>query len=178
MSYAYIYLLVKVRENIFCHTRRFFCFRLSKWKNHLQTIKIKPMKRLSEIILTVAFATFMIGQVSGQDNTTPAAGNDAAKQTTVVKQECGKFVDANKDGICDNAGTQCKNAKGANFVDANGDGKCDNYASGSGGQGKGNCGSGNCQKGQQNCPGHSKESCGQQKQGCQGQCPSHSPDKK
>jgi hypothetical protein len=151
---------------------------LSKWENQSQTIKIKPMKRLSEIILTVAFATFMIGQVSGQDNTTPAAGNDAAKQTTVAKQECGKFVDANKDGICDNPCKHEGNEKGANFVDANGDGKCDHHADGSACMGTGNCNRENCQKGQQTGCGQSKGSCEKQKQGCQSQCPGHSPDKK
>jgi hypothetical protein len=174
---------MQYNENIFCHTRRFFRFLLSKWKNHSQTIKIKPMKRLSEIILTLAFATFMIGQVSGQDNTTPAAGSDAATQTTVAKQECGKFVDANKDGICDNPCANKGNEKGANFTDANGDGKCDHHAEGSACMGKEscskeNCNKENCQKGQQNGCGQAKGSCDKQKQGCQSQCPSHSPDKK
>lgn len=132
------------------------------------------MKRLSKIFLTVVFAAFMIGQVSAQVSAGEAAGTDQAKQVTVANNNCGKFVDANKDGICDNAGTQCKNAKGSNFVDANGDGKCDNNANGTGCQGKGTCSCGNCQKGQQNGPGHEKGSCGQQKQGCAGHCPGHS----
>lgn len=34
------------------------------------------------------------------------------------------FVDADGDGICDNAGNRCA------YVDADGDGICDNYASG------------------------------------------------
>ena len=38
------------------------------------------------------------------------------------------FVDANGDGVCDNAGT----GTGVNFVDANGDGVCDNVGTGTG----------------------------------------------
>lgn len=52
---------------------------------------------------------------------------------------CGRyFADADGDGICDNAGSQCA------YVDADGDGVCDNYQSG---QGRGfGCG-GQCGRG-------------------------------
>ena len=60
------------------------------------------MKRVSEIILVMAFALFTIGQVAAQDNTAVATGTDGTKQTTAVKQDCSKFTDSNKDGVCDN----------------------------------------------------------------------------
>lgn len=56
------------------------------------------------------------------------------------------FVDADGDGVCDNAGSMCA------YVDADGDGVCDHYAAGQGrgnGQGRGSkrgsqCGRGRC----------------------------------
>lgn len=72
------------------------------------------------------------------------------------------FVDADRDGVCDNAGSMCTyvdadgdgvcdvcvtnyagclNGDGTAFVDADGDGVCDNYAAGrsrGNGQGRGN----------------------------------------
>jgi hypothetical protein len=143
------------------------------------------MKRFSEIILTAALAAFMFGQVSAQENTTPASGNDQANHATVVKHDCGKFTDANNDGICDNAPAHTSDAKGASFVDANGDGICDHHADGTACQGKGNCNkencqnNQNCQKGQHSGCGHANGTCEKQKQGCASQCPGHSsPDKK
>ena len=77
---------------------------------------------------------------------------------------CGRhFADADGDGVCDNAGSQCAYTDadgdgicdvcgaahaqpGGNFVDADGDGICDNYRSGRGcgyGRGaRGGCGTG------------------------------------
>ena len=74
------------------------------------------------------------------------------------------FADADGDGVCDNAGSQCAytdadgdgfcdicgaahTQPGGNFTDADGDGVCDNYQSGQGrscGYGRGGrCGRGN-----------------------------------
>lgn len=134
------------------------------------------MKRVSEIILVLAFAVFTIGQVSAQDNTAAAGNNDQAKQTTIDKQGCGKFVDANQDGICDNKATHQGNAKGANFVDANSDGICDHHADGTSCKGNGNCCKDNCQhkqdcqKGQQGCCGQAKGTGAQHRSGCESQC--------
>lgn len=75
---------------------------------------------------------------------------------------CGRhFVDADGDGVCDNAGSRCAYADadgdgvcdicgeahaqpgGGNFVDADGDGVCDNCQSGQG-RGCGHSGRGGC----------------------------------
>jgi hypothetical protein len=53
------------------------------------------------------------------------------------------FVDADGDGVCDNAGTGA--GAGTGFVDADGDGVCDNMGTGTGtgtGQGRGGQGRG------------------------------------
>lgn len=74
---------------------------------------------------------------------------------------CGRhFVDADKDGICDNAGRRCVYADAdgdglcdncgayhrcgtaGGFADADGDGVCDNYGSGRGCGRGGRCGQG------------------------------------
>jgi hypothetical protein len=136
------------------------------------------MKRLSGFILMAAIMFFAISQVSAQD----AVASTDVKQD--AKQNCAKFVDSNKDGICDNCAGTCKEGKGANFVDANGDGICDHHADGTGCNANENC----CkQKGQESkdcCkgPNHAEQGkgCGeQQKHGCASACPGHStPDKK
>ena len=59
----------------------------------------------------------------------------APNQSCPQAKDCSKtFVDANNDGVCDNAGTACPRsegcAQGSNFVDQNGDGVCDNAADG------------------------------------------------
>ena len=135
--------------------------------------------------MTVAFAAFAIGQVTAQSGTAPAAGDDVTNQTAVVKHDCGKFTDANSDGICDNAAAHAGNAKGANYVDANGDGVCDHNAGGAACKGNGNYCKGNgqqmhnCPKGQPNCCGQAKGNGEQHKHGCESKCPAHSaPDKK
>lgn len=48
------------------------------------------------------------------------------------KQARTNFVDANGDGVCDNAGTNASQGKRVNFVDADGDGVCDNAGTGLG----------------------------------------------
>jgi hypothetical protein len=50
-------------------------------------------------------------------------------------QCCGKgqnYVDADGDGVCDNAGNRQCRGNGQNYVDANNDGICDNAGSGTG----------------------------------------------
>ena len=136
------------------------------------------MKRLSGIILMAAFMLFVIGQASAQNATTPSAD----KQET--KQNCGKFVDNNKDGVCDNYAAKNNDGKGANYVDANGDGICDHRADGTACKGNGNCCKQNCQNMQNCCKG--PNNCGQAKgagmkhrHGCGNQCPGQTtPDKK
>jgi hypothetical protein len=137
------------------------------------------MKRLTGIISMVALMMFMVGEVSAQEATTPSAGNP------VSKENCGKFVDDNNDGICDNHAAMAKDGKGANFVDANGDGICDHHADGTACKGNENCckkdgqNMQNCCKGPQKCGGEAKGKCEQHRHGCENQCPGHkTPEKK
>jgi hypothetical protein len=137
------------------------------------------MKRLSGIILTVALTLFVIGQVSAQSTTATPAGDQE------TKQNCGKFVDENKDGVCDNHAAKCNDGKSANFVDANGDGICDHHADGTACKGNGNCckqdgqDKQNCCNGPKHCEGSGKGTGDQHRHGCENQCPGHkSPDKK
>lgn len=125
---------------------------------------MKKMIVLAGLILGFSVMTM---SVSAQ------AAASADKSTTVQSQQAspasqGKFVDTNKDGICDNHQNSVKNGKCTNFIDKNGDGKCDN-CKGDGTCVKGNCcgkemGKGNC------CP--SKSGQGMQKQAGKENCPS------
>lgn len=133
------------------------------------------MKTLSGLILSVAISVLLIGQVSAQNVTSASTDDQTAKQTNSTTQNCGKFVDNNKDGVCDIKETRCVNNKGANFVDNNKDGICDNHADGNTCKGNGNCCKQNSQK-NQNC---SKGTGAQHRQGCGNQCPGHTtPNKK
>ena len=63
----------------------------------------------------------------------PSGQGGNGNQATFQQQACGmgEFVDADGDGVCDNAGLGRmwgQGAGGAAFVDANGDGVCDNWA--------------------------------------------------
>lgn len=107
------------------------------------------MKTVKGIFLMMAMTVLFAGQIFAQAAAPSATDDKAAKQTTVTTQTCGKFVDNNNDGICDNhAGKQCTGVKGANFTDANGDGVCDHKVDGK-------CGNGNqagCRHDGNGCP--------------------------
>lgn len=112
------------------------------------------MKNLKGIILTMALSAIFTGQIFAQEAAAATSGDQTAKQTTTKVQSCGKFVDSNNDGICDNREAKpCKGVKGANFVDANGDGICDHRGDENSCKGKQCCGKGKgngCCKGQGN----------------------------
>jgi len=123
------------------------------------------MRTLSGILFLTAFFTFFTGQAFSQTS----SSTDSQKKEVTAGVTQGKFVDNNKNGVCDNFETRHQNGKGANFVDKNGDGKCDNRQSASPCKGnRHNCGKGNgfcCGKGNGN-------GCGQGHQhryGCQNQ---------
>ncbi len=93
----------------------------------------------------MAIMSFIAFQGFSQNASTTSSKKDLQNAKTTTTTVPGKFVDNNKDGICDNYQTRMKNGCGANFVDKNGDGICDNRENA--GQGKGNpngCGMG-CQ---------------------------------
>jgi len=66
------------------------------------------------------------------------------------------FVDADKDGVCDNAGNCPYREQAGGFVDANGDGVCDNAA--------------NCPRHTATGGCHGSEGCPRMKEGFRGGC--------
>ncbi|MCX6281549.1 MAG: hypothetical protein NTU51_06280 [Bacteroidetes bacterium] len=106
---------------------------------------MKTVKRLNVLLAVLLFASYQ-----GFSQNTTGKQNDAQATAKVTP---GKFVDANKNGVCDNYQARVNSGRGANFVDKNGDGICDNRGSGGIGRGKGNgCGMG-YQRGPGNCCG-------------------------
>jgi len=132
---------------------------------------------MSGFILATVFTVFIAGQSFGQSDST---GNKDVKQVTAKNVNCGKFVDNNKNGVCDNFESRGVDGKGMNFVDANGDGICDHKADCTG-PCKGNK---NCCKGNQTCCGKGpcegdKGMGNKHRKGCAGPCGSkQNPDKK
>ncbi len=115
------------------------------------------MKTISKMILAFTLTLFFFGQTIAQS--TGQDQNVQNEKSAVVKTTAspGTFVDANKDGICDNYQMKQSTGKGPNFVDKNGDGICDNRPAGTNckgtqccqgkgrGFGQGNCcGRGHC----------------------------------
>ena len=121
------------------------------------------MKTLKRITVLMAIMSFIVFQGFSQKATTTNSQQNLQNKQNGTNIAPGKFVDNNKDGVCDNYQTRMKNGRGVNFVDKNGDGICDNRQNA--GQGKGNpkgCGIG-CQhrngQGMGNCCGYG---CGNQ----------------
>jgi len=101
------------------------------------------MKNFLKIMITFSLVCFIAVLTQAQTQTT-------ATQTTPASSTA-KFVDANKNGICDNYEIRGKSNQGKNFTDKNGDGVCDNKGTtvNCPGKGKGmgcgkECGKGNC----------------------------------
>ena len=106
---------------------------------------MKTVKRLTVLLAVLLFASYQ-----GFSQNTTSTQKDAQPQAKVTP---GKFVDANKDGVCDNYQAKVNTGRGANFVDKNGDGICDNRGNAGKGQGNRNgCGIG-YQRGHGNCGG-------------------------
>ena len=95
---------------------------------------MKTLKRITVLMAIMSFITF---QGFSQNTSTTKAQKDSPTTQTATNPIPGKFVDNNKDGVCDNHQAKMKNGKCTNFVDKNGDGICDNRQNA--GQGKGNC---------------------------------------
>ena len=113
------------------------------------------MKALRNITALFAIMSFMAYQGFSQNVSTNTTQKNFQVTQTSTKAAPGKFVDNNKDGVCDNYQSRMKNGHGANFVDKNGDSICDNRPNTD--QGKGNfngCGMSNHHRhghGQGNC---------------------------
>ena len=74
----------------------------------------------------MAMIFFVASQAISQSAPTlPIDKNQKDKQKLKTNAP-GKFVDSNKDGVCDNYQARMKNGHGPNFVDKNGDGICEN----------------------------------------------------
>jgi len=116
------------------------------------------MKTASKILMTMGLVVLFAGYTFSQGTSTASPAKDTQKTQTTATAP-GKFVDTNKNGICDNHEGRAQTGKGANFVDKNGDGKCDNCGAVCTGNKKGNCcGQGNqhrngCGQGQGKCSG-------------------------
>lgn len=133
------------------------------------------MRTLSRILFVTALFAFFTSQGFSQTS----SSSDVQKKEVTAGVTPGKFVDSNKNGVCDNFEARNTNGKGANFVDKNGDGKCDNRQNSANCKGSGNCcGKGyghknNQGKGNGTCCGKGNgNGCGQGHQhryGCQNQ---------
>ncbi len=131
------------------------------------------MKRISILMIIIALFGF---QGFSQIASTTAPKEKPQTAQTSSKAVPGKFVDNNKNGICDNHEGKMQNGKCANFVDKNGDGICDNQKDCC--KGKGNAG--NCGNGCQHKNGQGKGNCGtgcgnHHRYGCSGQSGSTAP---
>ncbi len=82
------------------------------------------MKKTILLFVAVVGFALMSNNLSAQTKATTEKAVVKTEQTVATP---GKFVDKNKDGICDNHQAKVKNGKGAKFVDKNGDGVCDNH---------------------------------------------------
>jgi hypothetical protein len=115
---------------------------------------MKIMKTLKRITVLLAIMSFIALQGFSQNASTSGKNKDS-KTISTSNSTCGKFVDNNKDGICDNHQAKMSGGKCANFTDKNGDGICDNHQ--------------NCGKGNGNCNGCGMNCKSQQGQG-KGNC--------
>jgi hypothetical protein len=98
------------------------------------------MKTLKRITVLMVIMSFIVYQGFSQNVSTTNTQKNLQNQQTTTKVVPGKFVDNNKDGVCDNHQARMKNGPGANFVDKNGDGICDNRLNAGQGKGNPNCG--------------------------------------
>jgi hypothetical protein len=109
-------------------------------------LKSKSMKTASKILVTVAIVTFATANLAAQETSTAASkpsGVETSKTTSTPAAVPGKFIDANKNGVCDNAESRSQAGRGVRYADKNGDGVCDNRGTVSRGQGRGQgCGQG------------------------------------
>ena len=102
-------------------------------------IQNETMKTLKRITVLMAIMSFIWLQSFAQNVSASSEKQNLQGSQTSTNLTPGKFVDNNKDGVCDNYQARVKNSQGRNFVDKNGDGICDNRQNAGKGQGNGNC---------------------------------------
>lgn len=103
----------------------------------------------------MTFMLFSITQGAAQDKAAVNAQKEAGISQTIENPTPGKFIDKDKDGVCDNFQSGIKNGRGQNFVDKDGDGACDNRGT----LGKKNINLRGCGMGYQHRRGHGKGTC-------------------
>ncbi|MCX6245645.1 MAG: hypothetical protein NTU98_13205 [Bacteroidetes bacterium] len=113
---------------------------------------MKTLQRISVLVTVMSFVGFQgfSQNASGSDVIQNSPGSQTATNFTP-----GKFVDNNKDGICDNYQGSVKSGQGRNFVDKNGDGTCDNRQNAGKKKGNPNC----CGMGHQHRHGQGNGNC-------------------
>lgn len=84
------------------------------------------MKTLKRTTVLLAIMSFFAFQSFSQNAAVSDTKKSVQDQQTTTNVTPGKFVDNNKDGVCDNRQSKLKTGKCINFVDKNGDGVCDN----------------------------------------------------
>jgi len=127
------------------------------------------MKTVTRITILMAFMSFVALQGFSQNTSSATTQKDLRNSVTTTKPTPGKFIDKNKDGVCDNYQAKMKTGRGANFADKNGDGVCDNKQNASQMKRNPNC----CGMGFQHRNGQGKENCcgngyGNQHRHCRG----------
>lgn len=105
------------------------------------------MKTTKRFVMAFAAVLMMVNLGFAQDKSTTTTKDDGQKATTNTVVTPGKFVDQNKNGVCDNFEIRRQTGRGSNFIDKNGDGICDNRGTMGQGNGKGNCCRMGCQQG-------------------------------
>jgi hypothetical protein len=116
------------------------------------------MKTLKRMTLLVAMMSVLVLQGYAEKDPATKEKQNPQKATTVNAQTPGKFVDNDKNGVCDNRQSGVQKRQGQNFTDKNGDGTCDNRLNARNGAGNGKgCGQGRQFRGGQgsgNCRGN------------------------
>ncbi len=125
------------------------------------------MKTASKIVLTCIMLVLFAGMTFAQNS--QATATPVKKAGTTIAAP-GKFIDENKNGVCDNHESKIPGTPGKNFVDKDSDGKCDLCGHTGACKGSGDCkGSGpGCGKGCSKAAG--KGNCGQGNQHRNGCC--------
>lgn len=83
------------------------------------------MKAALKLLSVLTFLVFIAPTVFAQSK---APVNASTSNTSTEANSPGKFVDQNKNGVCDNFESLNKVERGRNFIDKNSDGICDNQS--------------------------------------------------
>lgn len=123
------------------------------------------MKSTKRLLMAFVVVLMMVNLGFAQDKSTTTTKTNDQKATTKTDATPGKFVDQNKNRVCDNFEVRSQTGRGANFVDNNGDGICDNHGTMVKGNGKANCcGMANRQGNAYGCGYGRGQGCGQGQQ--------------